>query len=335
MLSCSRRDAPADLDHRGRQVVRRDDAGVHRVLQVVGAVGDPVGPADDLPLDGGRGGPGPGVVADPVQRLEAQVQPGEHDVRAPRAVVVAVGEEGVEGVLAGVPAGPVAAVVAERDRLGQGDVDPDRPGDRGGDLGHLERVGQPGPLVVARVDHDLGLAGQPAERGGVHDPVPVALEAGALVVRLLGLGAVARRRRPGWRPGAGARPPTARAAPGRRPGRVRRGRRSRRGPAPGSRCRARPWSRPRRRPAGETRSATRDAQLGADQVQLPAGGVVQPALRAARPSPAGRPAGRGAGRARSAGRARRDRAGPAGSPGRPDCRSSPAGGAARRPPGSP
>ena len=104
----------------------------------------------------------------------------QDDVGAPRPVVVALGQERVERVLAGVPAGPVAAVVAERDGVGQGDVEPGAAGDRGGHLGDLERVGQPGPLVVGRVDHDLGLAGQPAEGGGVHDPVAVALEAGAL-----------------------------------------------------------------------------------------------------------------------------------------------------------
>ena len=74
-------------------------------------------------------------------------------------------------------------------------------GDRGGDLGDLEGVGQPGALVVGRVDHDLGLAGQPAEGGGVHDPVAVALEAGALVVGLLGYGPV-----PGARGEGRARP---------------------------------------------------------------------------------------------------------------------------------
>ena len=94
------------------------------------------------------------------------------------------------------------------------DVDPGRPGDRGGDLGHLQGVGQPGPLVVAGVDHDLGLAGQPAKGGGVHDPVPVPLEAGALLVRRLRLGPVDRRPRPGWRRVASSRVPAAPEARG-------------------------------------------------------------------------------------------------------------------------
>ena len=77
---------------------------------------------------------------------------------------------------------PGAKALPVGDGLGERRVEPARPGHRDRHLGHLEGVGQPGALVVGRVDHDLGLAGQPAERGRVHDPVAVALEAGALDV---------------------------------------------------------------------------------------------------------------------------------------------------------
>ena len=127
----------------------------------------------------------------PSKRLGTQVELGEHHVRSPRPVLEAAGDEGVEGILARVPAGPVAAVMAEGDRIGERDIDSGRPGDRGRHLSDLERVGQSGPLVVGRIDHDLGLAGQSAERGRVHDPVAVALEAGPFVVRLLGPGPIA------------------------------------------------------------------------------------------------------------------------------------------------
>ena len=90
------------------------------VLEVVADVGDAVGPRHDLALGGGRRGPRPGVVADAVERLGAQVERGQHDVGAPHGVVVALGEVGGEGVLAGVAAGTVAAVVAEGDGLGEG-----------------------------------------------------------------------------------------------------------------------------------------------------------------------------------------------------------------------
>ena len=89
------------------------------------------------------------------------------------------------------------AVVPEGDGLGEGHVESAGPGDGRGDLGHLERVGQAGALVVLGEDEDLGLAGQPAERGGVQNAVAVALEAGAPGVGLLGLGPVAGVRRAG------------------------------------------------------------------------------------------------------------------------------------------
>ena len=73
------------------------------------------------------------------------------------------GHVGVERVLAGVAARAVPAVVAEGDGLGEGHVEPAGPGDAGGDLGHLEGVGEAGALVVLGEDEDLGLAGQAAE----------------------------------------------------------------------------------------------------------------------------------------------------------------------------
>jgi hypothetical protein len=39
-------------------------------------------------------------------------------------------------------------------------------------------------LVVGRIDDHLRLAGQPPERSGVHNPIAVTFEAGALLIRL-------------------------------------------------------------------------------------------------------------------------------------------------------
>ena len=114
-------------------------------------------------------------------------------------MVEAPGHVGVERVLAGVATGPVPAVVPERDGLGEGDVEAAGPGDGRGDLRHLERVGEPGALMVLGEHEDLGLAGQPTEGGGVEDAVAVALEAGAPLVGCLGLRPVAGARRRGWR----------------------------------------------------------------------------------------------------------------------------------------
>ena len=86
-------------------------------------------------------------------------------------------ERRVERLLAGVPERRVTRVVAEPDRLDEILVQREGPGDDAGDAGRLERVGHPRPVVVAgRVDEDLRLALQPAERLGVDDPVAVALE---------------------------------------------------------------------------------------------------------------------------------------------------------------
>ena len=180
-----------------------DDAGEDGVLPVVADVGDPVGPADHLALGGRRGGPRPAVVGDAVDRLGAQVERRERDERAPRSVVEPAGDVGVEGVLAGVAARAVPAVVAERDRLGERHVEAAGAGDGGGHLRHLERVGEPCPLVVLGEDEDLGLAGQPAEGGGVEDAVAVALEAGPPLVGLLGARPVPAPAA-GWRPAPGA-----------------------------------------------------------------------------------------------------------------------------------
>src|SRR5664280_2512111 len=104
----------------------------------------------------------------------------QRDVCSPRGVVESPVEVGGQRILAGMAPRAVPAVVAESDRLGQGDVEATGPGDAGGHLGHLQRVGQPGPLVVVGEYEDLGLAGQSPERRGVQDAVAVALETGAV-----------------------------------------------------------------------------------------------------------------------------------------------------------
>jgi len=94
-------------------------------------------------------------------------------------------------ILAGVTAWAVAAVVAESDRLGEGDVEPQcaRDGDR--HLRHLERVGEAGALVVFWEDEHLRLAGQAPKRRSMQDAVAVALKAGAKGVGLFLRGSIA------------------------------------------------------------------------------------------------------------------------------------------------
>ena len=88
----------------------------------------------------------------------------------------------VELALAGMAEGRVAEVMGQRQRLGQVLVEAQRPGDRAGDLRHLDRVGEPRAVVIALViDEDLGLVLQPPEGLAMDDPVAVAGEGRAEV----------------------------------------------------------------------------------------------------------------------------------------------------------
>ena len=109
------------------------------------------------------------------------------------AAAAALAQGRVERLLAGVAEGRVAEVVAEPDRLGQVLVEAERAGDGAGDPAGLERVGEPGAVVVALGrDEDLGLVLEPPEGLRVDDPVAVALERRAQ--RAVGLLDLALRR---------------------------------------------------------------------------------------------------------------------------------------------
>ena len=197
----------------GGELVGRDDAGRHRVLEVVADVGDAVGPGHDLALGRGRRRPGPRVVADAVERLDAQVERGRARRRPPtRRGRSPRRGRGVKASSLAWPPGPWPQSWPRAMASVRATLRPSAPGDGGGDLGHLEGVGQPGALVVVGEDEHLGLAGQAPEGGGVQDAVAVALEAGAHRVGLLGDGPPAGAVRPGGRraPAARARPPRAR-----------------------------------------------------------------------------------------------------------------------------
>ncbi len=86
-------------------------------------------------------------------------------------------EQRVERVLARVPERRMSGVVAEADRLDEVFVEPQRARDDARDRRGLERVRDARAVVVARrVDEDLRLALEAAERLRVDDPVAVALE---------------------------------------------------------------------------------------------------------------------------------------------------------------
>src|ERR671916_1628555 len=95
----------------------------------------------------------------------------------PETAPPALAQARVENGLAGVPEGRVPQVVPETDRLGEVLVQPERARDPARDAARLERVREPGAVVIALGrDEDLRLVLQPPERLRVHDPVAVALE---------------------------------------------------------------------------------------------------------------------------------------------------------------
>ncbi len=87
----------------------------------------------------------------------------------------------------------MSQVVRQADRLDQVLVAAQGAGDGAADLGDLQGVGQAGAEVVAFVvDEDLGLVFQAPEGRGVQDPVPVALERGAVLRLVVQIGASLR-----------------------------------------------------------------------------------------------------------------------------------------------
>ncbi len=83
----------------------------------------------------------------------------------------------VQDLLTGMAEAGVAKVVSEGHRLGEILVEAQRTGECASELPDLDRVGEPGAVVVALVRHEhLRLLRQAAERGGVDDAVAIPLE---------------------------------------------------------------------------------------------------------------------------------------------------------------
>ena len=165
-----------------------EDAVPDRVVDVVVDVGDAIDDADDLALERLRLLHAR-VREDAVADLVGEVQPAR-DAQRLLVVTEAPAERRVERVverlLARVPERRVARVVAEADRLDEILVEAQRPRDDTRDGGRLERVRHPGAVVIAfRIDEDLRLPLQPAERLRVDEPVAVTLKRGADRARLL------------------------------------------------------------------------------------------------------------------------------------------------------
>ena len=80
------------------------------------------------------------------------------------------GAQLIQSALARMAEGGVPQVMPQGDGLGQVLVEAQGAGDGAGDLRHLQRVGQPGAVMVAlRREKDLSLLLEPAERLAVDD----------------------------------------------------------------------------------------------------------------------------------------------------------------------
>ena len=105
---------------------------------------------------------------------------------------------GIERALAGMAEGRMAEIVGKRGGLRQVLVEAERAGERAGDLHHFERMGEPRAVMVALVvDEDLRFVRQPAEGGGMDDPVAIPAEVVARGACRLRIAPAAARRRIG------------------------------------------------------------------------------------------------------------------------------------------
>ena len=95
-------------------------------------------------------------------------------------------QAGIQRPLAGMAERRMAEIVGQRQRFRQILVETELPGQRAGDLRHFQRVGQPGAVMIAFVEHEnLRLVLQAAKGGGMNHPVAIAPERAAGPARRL------------------------------------------------------------------------------------------------------------------------------------------------------
>ena len=100
-------------------------------------------------------------------------------------------DEGVKGLLGGVPPWPVTAIVAQSYSVSQGDIRADSGRNRSCDLSHFESMSEASALMIGGMDDNLSFASQPSERRGMDDAIPVALKTGTFRIGFLGKATVA------------------------------------------------------------------------------------------------------------------------------------------------
>ena len=137
------------------------------------------------------------------------------DAQALLVVVESARHQRVDDTLAGVAERRVPEVVTERDGLGQLLVQPEHLRDGARNLRDLERVREPGAIVIAgRREEDLRLVLEAAKRLAVDDAVAIALKRRPHVVFDFRRGGVPSSRPPSPPAARGSRARALRAVPG-------------------------------------------------------------------------------------------------------------------------
>ncbi len=227
MLGADRRTGRTD-ERQAVEIVQSEKPGAQPVVEIVRVVGDIVGKCRDLRLGAGkrvefeivagdvfgdrrrqRRKQRPVVLDDTFEAFPGQVQAVEADMpafelrqNAQRLRVVvepAIGRHGgVQRLLARMAETGVAEIVGKRHAFGQVLVQPERAGERAGDLRHLERMGQARAEMIALVrNEDLRLVLESPEGRRMDHPIAVALEGGTQRAIRLGHAATPAKLRKG------------------------------------------------------------------------------------------------------------------------------------------
>ena len=188
--------------HIVRQVLRREEPRRLRVVEVVAEIGDAVRVFQELSLRRGRPH-GTGVVQNAVPHLPGEIEPLPalfehfHDAHA-LLIVMEMAAGVIEGGLSHVAEGRVPQIVTEGHGLDEVLIEAERPRHGAPDLGHLQRVGHAGAVVVAPGrDVYLRLVLHPPEEAAVQDAVPVPLKGraeGTLLFRPVPAGRIGKGR---------------------------------------------------------------------------------------------------------------------------------------------
>ncbi len=183
------------------ELLQRDQSGTQAIVDVMVVVADLVGQIAQLRLDGGLRplDEAPpeiaqlmrllrrAVLEDAFARFVGEVEAVEcaiallqqiNGAQALQIVLEAavIPHAGIERILAGMAERRMSEVVGEGDGLGQVLVEAHRARQGAGNLRHLDAVSEAGAEEIAFViDEDLRLVFQAAKRGGMDDPIPVAL----------------------------------------------------------------------------------------------------------------------------------------------------------------